>query len=73
MVQFQTQLETKLMGGGPNNIVLCLNDERRELQLKNIEDYHLIPANTVLRIEGSIIRKSPTLAQIYVSHIKKIG
>ncbi len=73
MVQFQTQLETKLMGGGPNNIVLCLNDERRELQLKNIEDYHLIPANTVLRIEGSIIRKSPTLAQIFVSHIKKIG
>ena len=67
MVQFTINEQTILETGGKNIVSF---DSDRKLQLKNIKSYCVVERNTVVRIEGSIVRKTPKLAILNVKKLK---
>jgi len=69
LVQFTIETPTILEIGGKNTINLGNN---RELHLKNIDFYRILERNSVIRVEGSIIRHAPNLAHMKVKHFKII-
>lgn len=69
LVQFTNETPTILEIGGENIIHF---DNNRELHLKDIDFYRNLYPNSVIRVEGSIIRHTPYLAYMNVKHFKII-
>ena len=67
LTQFTTSIDTVLEPTGKN--VIHFNNGR-ELQLKNVNFHKNIPANSVIRAEGSIIRQTPSLTYLRLKQLK---
>jgi hypothetical protein len=67
LTQLTTSIDTVLEPTGKN--VIHFNNGR-ELHLKNVNFHRAIPANSVIRAEGSIVRKTPKLAHMHLKQIK---
>lgn len=69
LVQFTIENPTILEIGGKNTINF---DNNRTLHLKDIDFFRNLQRNSVIRVEGSIIRYTPYLAEMIVKHFKII-
>ena len=67
LAQLTTSIDTVLEPTGKN--VIHFNNGR-ELHLKNVNFHRAIPANSVIRAEGSIVRKTPKLVYMHLKLIK---
>lgn len=67
LTQFTTSIETVLEPTGKN--VIHFNDGR-ELHLKNVNFHSTISSNSVIRAEGSIIRQTPKITDMYLKQLK---
>lgn len=67
LTQFTTGSDTVLEPTGKN--VIHFNDGR-ELHLKKVNFHYAIPANSVIRAEGSIIRQTPKITDMHLKQLK---
>jgi len=69
LVQFTIANSTILEIGGKNIVRF---EDNRELHLKDVNFFQRIEPNSVVRVEGSIIRNTPKIACMHVRHLKVI-
>ena len=67
LTQFSTITQTKIEPGGENVILF---DKGRELHLRNVNFHITIPLGKIVRMEGSITRKSPKMAIMRIKMMK---